>query len=262
LGAGSDIARDHDGGRHLDWEGCANVRDLGGIQTLDGRWTRWRAVIRADGLDRLTAAGWLALIEYGVRTVIDLRNEDELGFDAAPRPASLKTIHLPLDGVEDREFWEAWERGPQHGTPLYYAPHLEHFPQLSARVIAAIAEAEPGGVVVHCGEGRDRTGQIAMLLLGLAGVGPGEIAADYVLSHERLRVRYRARGEEDQSVAIETYLGEQGTSTREVVLQTLQSLDVEALLRGGGLGEGELQAARARLLDAGGDDEPAPAAIR
>jgi protein-tyrosine phosphatase len=83
--------------RHLDWDGCFNVRDLGGLPTTDGRMTRWGAMVRADALDGLSDAGWRALTEHGVRTVIDLRNDDELGEDAAQRPASLTTVHIPLD---------------------------------------------------------------------------------------------------------------------------------------------------------------------
>jgi len=56
-------------------------------------------------------------------------------------------------------------------------------------VIAAIADAEPGGVGFHCVGGQDRSGQIAMLVLALAGVDPEDIAADYLLSRERLRAR-------------------------------------------------------------------------
>lgn len=88
--------------RHLEWEGCFNVRDLGGLPTVGGSKTRWGAAVRADALDDLTAAGWEALLTHGVRTVIDLRNADERGRDAAPRPAGVATIHLPLDGIEDR----------------------------------------------------------------------------------------------------------------------------------------------------------------
>ncbi len=85
-----------------EWDGCANVRDLGGLRTGDGRAIRRGAIVRADALDRLSAAGWAALEAHGVRTVIDLRNDDELAADRAPRPAGVTTVHLPLDGVEDR----------------------------------------------------------------------------------------------------------------------------------------------------------------
>ena len=48
------------GPRDLDWEGCFNVRDLGGLRTRDGRTTRFGRIVRADALDGLTEAGWAA----------------------------------------------------------------------------------------------------------------------------------------------------------------------------------------------------------
>ena len=153
--------------------GCFNVRDLGGLRTADGRVVRRGALVRADALERLTAAGWRALEAHGVRTVVDLRNADEIGADAAPRPAGLTTVRLALDRIEDREFWDRWSDGPVFGTPLYYRPHLDRFAHASAAVVAAIAHAAPGGVAYHCAGGRDRTGMITILLLALAGVDPG-----------------------------------------------------------------------------------------
>ena len=143
--------------RQLDWDGCFNVRDLGGLRTADGRAVRRGALVRADALERLTAAGWRALEAHGVRTVVDLRNADEIGADAAPRPAGLTTVRLALDRIEDREFWDRWSNGPVFGTPLYYRPHLDRFAHASAAVVAAIAHAAPGGVAYHCAGGRDRT---------------------------------------------------------------------------------------------------------
>src|SRR6185503_1418115 len=75
----------------------------------------------------------------------------------------------------------------------------DRFPERSARVLSAIASAPAGGVLVHCVGGRDRTGQITMLLLALAGVAPDVIAADYALS-----------GPADEDV--ERFLAERGTS--------------------------------------------------
>ena len=39
--------------RHLELEGTRNIRDLGGYQTVDGRTTRWKTMLRADNLDAL-----------------------------------------------------------------------------------------------------------------------------------------------------------------------------------------------------------------
>jgi protein-tyrosine phosphatase len=222
--------------RQLDWNGCINARDLGGLRTAHGRRTRRGAVVRADSVTGLTEAGWSALVTHGIRTVIDLRNEDELGPDAAPRPAELATVHLPLDEIDDTGFWDRWASGAEFATPLYYKAHLERFPERSARVITAIARARPGGVLFHCVRGRDRTGQVAMIVLALAGVAPGDVAADYGLSDERL-----------PDPDAEEFLTRTGTSAAEVVLSTLASLDVAAELRRGGLADDDLARLRSRL---------------
>jgi protein-tyrosine phosphatase len=234
--------------RHLDWEGCFNVRDLGGLPVAGGGTTRWGAVVRADALDELTEAGWAALVAHGVRTVIDLRNDVERRVDAAARPPEVTTLHLPLDVVEDREFWDVWDSGPQFGTPLYYGPHLERFPERSAAVIAAIAEAPAGGVAFHCGGGRDRAGQITMLLLELIGVPVEAITADYALSAERLPARYAAREEPDQGPLLTAYLESEGTSAEAVIAGLLTGVDVEARLRAAGLTDAQLTALHARLI--------------
>jgi len=90
----------------------------------------WGQLVRADGLDQLTAVGWAALVNHGVRTIVDLRNPDELQL----------RLHLPLDGQEDRAFWSAWESSWQFGTPLYYEPHLRHMPERSRAALRALIE--------------------------------------------------------------------------------------------------------------------------
>jgi protein-tyrosine phosphatase len=167
--------------RHLHWDGCRNVRDLGGLGGI-----RSGVLVRADSLQQLTAAGWAALEAHGVRTVIDLRNPDEIGEDVAPRPAGLTTIRIPLDGLEHEDFWQHWLGRPEFGTPHYYGPWLERFPDRAARALAAIARARPGGVAYHCGIGRDRTGLITMLVLAALDVPADAVAEDYALSDGRV----------------------------------------------------------------------------
>jgi hypothetical protein len=87
-----------------------------------------------------------------------------------------------------------------------------------------------------------------MLLLALAGVTAEEIAADYALSADRLRARYAARGEEDQSPHLEAFLERKGTTAEAIIVDVLGSLDVEASLRAGGLTDPDLTALRTRLV--------------
>ncbi|MGH3702591.1 MAG: tyrosine-protein phosphatase [Pseudonocardiaceae bacterium] len=234
--------------RCLDWEGCYNVRDLGGLPTSDGRHTRWGAVVRSEAPDLLTADGWSALYDHGIRTIIDLRSPDELKRDVAPRAVSLPIARQPLDAAEDAEFWGRWATGTQFGTPLYYRPFLDRFPHRIAGVLGAIAHARPGGVLVHCAQGRDRTGLITLVLLTLLGVAAEDIAADYVLSTHRLTPLFDRLGQEDPGPVINDFLARMGTSAREVIISMVASLDVDAYLCAAGLVDADLAALRARLL--------------
>jgi protein-tyrosine phosphatase len=193
-------------------------RDLGGLRTRDGRTIRRGALVRARSLDRLDDAGWSALRELGVRTLVDLRNDDERG--AAPSPDGIACVHVPLDGVDDREFWAEWAADWRFGTPVYYGPHLARFPDRSRTAVEAIARAQPGGVLFHCMGGRDRTGMIAMLVLALVGVAPEDIAADYELS----------AGLHPDSAAVAAGLARAGTTARAELLRTIEELDLDVLV--------------------------------
>ena len=84
-------------GRHLDWEGCHNVRDLGGLPAAGGRVTSWGAVVRSDsppvlvhctvGRDRGGLVSLLLLALVGVAPA-DIADDYELSNPpaATPRP--------------------------------------------------------------------------------------------------------------------------------------------------------------------------------
>ena len=233
------------GERHLDWDGCFIVRDLGGLRTAGGHTTRWGAIVRADAVDRLTADGWAALEAHGCGRSSTCATTTSWGADVAARPASVTTLHVPLDGIEDTEFWDHWQH---QAPPMYYGPFLGRFPGRVVDVLSGVARADCGGVLVHCVGGRDRTGLIAMLLLALAGVAADDIADDHALSSERLVALYTRTGEPDQGAMIDEFLEREGTTARELILTTLRSLDVEGYLRAAGLSQGDLAGVRERLL--------------
>lgn len=236
--------------RDLRWEGCFNVRDLGGLATRHGGKTRRGSIVRADDLARLTDNGWAALVEHGIRTVIDLRNDDEVGADAAARPENVDTVRIALDDVEDRRFWEYVRTNDLDGSPLYFPPFLERKSHRCVAAVKAIAHARPGGVVFHCGRGRDRTGLIAVLVLDLAGVFPHDIVADYELSTERVRLLDAALGESDQGREIAEILGRKKTSAEAQILDLLASGEIAEQLRAGGLGPEDVEALSARFVQA------------
>lgn len=210
-------------GRGLDWPGCFNVRDLGGLATAGGEHTRMKAIVRSDAPDKLTAQGWEALRAYGIRTIVDLRNPAER--DKMPQLDDIDVVNVPMDPVDDVEFWAEWGNG-LHGTALYFQPYLERCPHLPWAVLRAVTHARPGGVLINCAAGRDRTGLMALLLLALAGVPAETIADDYEASFPRLSLMAKTLGIEDYELRTKAMVEERGTTSRELVLETVRSLDI------------------------------------
>jgi protein tyrosine/serine phosphatase len=234
--------------RNLDWDGCFNARDLGGLRAADGRAIRWGALVRSDMLNHLTAEGWSALYAHGIRTIVDLRNDDEIAKDTNPRPAGIATVHVPLDDSADAEFWQYCWDNELDGSPLYYQLFLDRKPARCAAAVAAVARAGPGGVRIHCGAGRDRSGLVSMLLLALVGVAPDDIISDYELSTARLAPAWSAWGYDDQGAIIADILKRKHTTARALLVDLLAAFDAGAYLRAAGLSDDDLAAVRARLL--------------
>ncbi len=167
----------------LDFISCPNVRDLGGYETMHGV-TQLHRFVRAGGTRSLTQKDLVRFQEYRVSKVLDLRG-------AVESPS--------LTCRFSRQDWVDW-----HNVPLYdvdisspaFAPAHDvdnylvssYFSMLaSKRAIQEVFEffgtATPNDCVLfHCAAGMDRTGMIAMLLLGLADVQREQILADYVYS--------------------------------------------------------------------------------
>ncbi|MFZ1546349.1 MAG: tyrosine-protein phosphatase, partial [Candidatus Nitrotoga sp.] len=161
--------------RVLNWDGCNNVRDLGGLNVSNGYKTRWGAVVRSDHPAKLTAKGWSQLYEHGIRTIISLRTHglvEEDYLDTTPRLAGITNIEAAIEDFTDAEFIKQWVETDLWCTPLYFRDALQRWPERHVAVIRAIAQAQPGGVLFHCKRGHDRTGIIALLVLALAGVSP------------------------------------------------------------------------------------------
>ena len=178
----------------LEWDGCRNIRDVGAYRTADGARLRSGALLRSDNLCRMTPTGTAALVEYGVRTIIDLRTPTELRLEPHPfaadlrRPDAPRYLNISIMDEANHAGVDAVERVD---TSLQsYIGMLEYFGHNFAAAIRATATAAPGGVLVHCHAGKDRTGLLIALLLHIAGVPEDTIVADYVASDEFLQPLY------------------------------------------------------------------------
>jgi len=223
--------------RILNWEGCNNVRDLGGMDASNGSKTRWGVVVRGDNPSKLTESGWATLYNHGIRTIVSLRTH---GLDEKDHPFvvspyyDIKTVSIEIEDITDQEFVTQWIDSGLWGTPLYYRDALLRWQEHHAIALKTIAQAQPGGVLFHCKRGHDRTGIVGLLLLSLVGVAPEDILADYALSIDPER---------------EEILANHGTTTRDVILKTVSQLNAEEYLLKGGLTQTDIDAIRRRFIE-------------
>jgi len=158
--------------RVLAWDGCVNVRDLGGLPLDGGGETRFDVFVRADSIRRLTERGWQTLVDYGVASAIDLRAPDELAADP-PGEAPIAVVHAQL-APSDLD-WSSMRDG--------YLGVLERSRLQFGQVFRLLGQMR-APAVLHCQGGRDRTGLVVALLLADAGVDPETIAADHAISEQ------------------------------------------------------------------------------
>ena len=177
--------------RRLPLTGLCNARDLGGHQTLGGV-TRFGAVLRCEAPRALSKEDIDFLRRYGVTVSIDFRGDKEV----LRHPSSLENA----PGIEYR-------RVPTYDKQLAFAVGgaKGEFVNWGDKYIALVENARnwvcdtlqtiagsTGGVICNCTTGKDRTGVISALLLGLCGVPDDDIIADYCVSEIYLKDAYGA----------------------------------------------------------------------
>lgn len=230
--------------RVVSWGGIHNSRDLGGLTGRLGT-TVFGRLYRMPRLDTLDAAGWAELEAAGVRTIVDLRNAEEIA-PLPMRPAGLMAFALPLEDPADAEFMAEW--GGVLNSPAVFAEVLRRWPELITNVVSEIADAPEGGVAFHCAAGRDRTGLVAALILELAGVDRTRMIDDYELgvreTNEHLKTidhREKPRADDD----LETHIA----VLRAALDEFLTGIDVESYLLSAGVTPEQIDAIRRRLLE-------------
>ena len=155
-----------------------NFRDIGGMETVDGKTIRYCKMYRGGQLNRCPTAPISAedlemLKSLGIRSDIDLRNFEELN-NGTPEDPSDDLYYTPIDSSE-----------------VTYV----NFP-IDAYVIATTDSVRLSNLMkyifndvrigvpcyVHCAAGADRTGTTFFLLEGLLGVKEEQVAKDYELT--------------------------------------------------------------------------------
>jgi protein-tyrosine phosphatase len=254
----------------IELEGAVNVRDLGGLPTVDGGSTVPGRLLRSENLQELSPADIAKLVkEIGVTTVVDLRTTGELEVEGpAPLDAvpTVRHVHHPVLkelGTATQAVSEALlvtkieqdrARYPDDITTGHYLGYLEERPEEVTGALRDIATAE-GAAIVHCAAGKDRTGVIVAMALTAAGVEPDAIVADYVATADRIEAiierlsRSRTYAQDVTTRPVKAHLPRAGT-----MQAFLEQLDVRygglpRWLAGNGFGDDEFSLLRDKLRE-------------
>lgn len=209
------LEKESDG--HIELEGLPNTRDIGGIRAADGRYVKHARLLRSGALAGATERDLEVLLDdFDVRTVIDLRTEEErrekpdpedglegVRFDDAPvlntstlgvtREGGIKGALKMLRAVQDDP--------AQIMMDIYERMVLDEAGQRGfASFFDDVLDTPDGAVLWHCTIGKDRAGLAAMLLLHVLGASHEDILRDYEATN-----RYVASRTEDIMDALATY---------------------------------------------------------
>ncbi|WP_117168507.1 tyrosine-protein phosphatase [Paraliobacillus sediminis] len=168
----------------LPLESVENCRELGGYNTQYGEQTKWHELLRSSDMSKLTQNDIDFFRAYGVKTVIDLRGEDET--QESPNVLINEEFctyyNFPLITEQVSNIAFSTEKVFMGD---FYVKLLENNKVIS-QIFDRIAHAEDGAIIFHCAAGKDRTGILAMLLLSLAGVEKKDILSNYEVSYTNL----------------------------------------------------------------------------
>lgn len=205
--------------------GTLNFRDLGGLRTRDGRSIRAGQLFRAGAFHDLTPDDAQRLYDdFGIRFVVDLRGSAESALEGRGGFSEFAVCHMnfPLLDFSYLLDLDDVEVGGETLMPRYL-DNLDSDPNLVFAVDFVAHALIRAPVVLHCAFGKDRTGTVVALILGLVGVTDDAIVADYMESgpHAKRFVevarqipRYKPYAERDTEVfrsneeTIRTFLSE------------------------------------------------------
>lgn len=173
--------------RLIKLEGTANFRDAGGYRTTDGQWVRMGEIYRSDALNKLTANDLAKLQRLRVKTVFDLRMQDERSKDADKVPAG--ATYVVADVFAGSGSFQALPKTPDEAVKAMIDAEKamvsgDGGKKAYTQVFEGIERDRNRAVLFHCTAGKDRTGWANATLLTALGVPQDTVMADYLASND------------------------------------------------------------------------------
>ena len=145
--------------RYILSDKVSNFRDIGGHLTLDGKRVKQGIAFRFSNFDSVSEADKVFINScLGIRTELDLRGQNS----TSPLGSGVQAIPVSIQ-------WYGGIFNDGQSEPLRQA-------------ISVFANEENYPIGYHCAIGRDRTGTVTILILGLLGVDEDTILKEFMIS--------------------------------------------------------------------------------
>jgi len=197
--------------RTLPTQGISNLRDLGGYYNRENKQVQWGKIYRSGSLDMPTIYDRRILSELNIKTLIDLRTEQESFY----YPNKFKTPHvynLPLRGNGHNIFFDEIVAGKmQLSNILNYDRDvflfiLENNTDYFIRMFDILLDEKNYPAIISCFLGKDRSAIASVLLLAALDVDEETILGDYLLSNTLTNYRALVRNADNYSFDVQQTL--------------------------------------------------------
>ena len=151
-----------------------NARDLGGWLTYDGKMVKYRMIYRGGrlGTSYISKSGKAAILAEGIRAQLDVRGSSDVNKEATLPEFEFCAPIIKTGGDDMLVSYDPAKEGAKKGDKM----------RECMQFVIDMAKANKP-VYFHCSLGRDRTGTLALIVLGLLDVIEGDISKEYEVSY-------------------------------------------------------------------------------
>lgn len=166
-----------------------NFRDLGGYSAQKGKHVKWGMIYRSGCISQYSDRDSIRLLLSGIKTIIDLRPQEEINERPIHFP-NVKVISMPILDGNKEDFLERLMENKvrKRDGKIYledtYIRFVTECSESYAQVLQIFLDEANYPILLQGTLGKDRVGYLSALLLTMLGVPYDSVLKDYLASNQ------------------------------------------------------------------------------
>lgn len=179
--------------RNVNIPGIQNFRDMGGYKAPAGRNIRWGMLYRSAQIDSLTPCAEKELKNLGIKTIIDLRADNERRM-TPPLQKEFNVVRIPIETGDMETILCGIQKSEIKADTVYRMVEqmnrqlAMNYRKEYKEIFDILLDKNSYPVVIHCTSGKGRTGIVSAIILDALGVNEDIIMEDYRLSNDYFNI--------------------------------------------------------------------------